>query len=44
MSRDDFLFSLGRLDAQMDELIRKLGAMCSKLEGLRSDLEREAAA
>ena len=42
MSRDDFLFSLGRLDAQMDELIRKLGAMCKRLENMVSDLEREA--
>ena len=42
MTHNDFLFSLGRLDAQMDELIRRLGAMCAKLEGVRSDLEREA--
>lgn len=42
MTRDDFLFSLGRLDAQMDELIRRLGAMCAKLEGMATDLEREA--
>lgn len=42
MTHNDFLFPLGRLDAQMDELIRRLGAMCSKLEGMAADLEREA--
>jgi hypothetical protein len=42
VTRDDYLFSLGRLDSQLEELDRKLGAMCSKLEGVVTDLEREA--
>ena len=42
MTHNDFLFSLGRLDAQMDELIRRLGTMCSKLEGMAADLGGEA--
>lgn len=44
MTRDDFLFSLGRLDGQLEDLDRKLGAMCKRLEDMVSELEREAAA
>ena len=44
MSRDDFLFSLGRMDRMLEDMDVKLGAMCSKLEGMVTDLEREAAA
>lgn len=42
MTRDDFFFSLGQLDQQLKDLDRKLGAMCGKLEGMVSELEREA--
>ncbi|MEI2763785.1 hypothetical protein [Methanothrix soehngenii] len=44
MTHNDFLFSLGRLGGQLEELDRKLGAMCKRLENMVSDLEREAAA
>lgn len=42
MTRDDYLFSLGRMDRMLEDMDRKLGAMCSKLEDMVSDLEREA--
>lgn len=38
----DFLFSLGQLDQQRDDLDRKLGAMCARPEAAVSEMEREA--
>ena len=43
MTRDDYLFSLGRMDRMLEEMDGKLGAMIAKLEGLATDLEMEAA-
>ena len=42
MSRDDYLFSLGRMDRMLEDMNNKLGAMIARLEGMVSELEREA--